>query len=123
MDNKNNVKYLTTTWLCRDHWPASQRVNGNRRDSIDIDARQDEQGKTGKARRKAGQPLTQPFDQYPFNQYHADNKNNLKCLTTKAINFWMAPFGRNRFHQDQDRNANSALLAQRLQVIFKLVVL
>ncbi|KAH7096015.1 P-loop containing nucleoside triphosphate hydrolase protein [Paraphoma chrysanthemicola] len=95
-------------WRCQ-HWPACLKHNGARPRSLE------------RRSKKVGElsvDTEPPFDENPYNMWHPDNMNRIKCCTTKAFRYYILP------HLSKNASDSSrAIAAFRVQIIIKMLFL
>lgn len=110
-------------WLCG-HFPAMLFYNADREESVDSKRRygptrrREDNMSADRSTSKRRQKADRPFLQNPFDLYHADNKNKLRCCTVAAFNYWLKP------HIGSLRSpGNHKKLSERIQIIFDILLL
>jgi hypothetical protein len=99
-------------WRCS-HWPACLKFNGNRPKSMERRARKKSSKKPG-----LSMDTEPPFDDNPYDLYHPENLNKLRCCSVKAFDYYIAR------HMSRNMKENDHLLVgQRVKVILEILFL
>ncbi|KAL1594626.1 hypothetical protein SLS60_010387 [Paraconiothyrium brasiliense] len=102
-------------WSCK-HWPAGLKYNGDRPASLE----RRKKVKKGSRKDKKGYSVTipPPFEENPYDLYHKQNHNKLKCCTTVAFRYYVAPHV-----QKKGDNRSEKIGSARVKVILDILVL
>lgn len=111
---------LAAGWRCG-HWPALLKINGPRPQSLDRKPKRKRRSQTSAditSARSTPTPSEPPFEENPYDYYHPDNENSIRCCTTRAFRYWVKPHLSAKM-VDQDRE----LVSRRVKLILDQLVL
>ncbi|GAB7366898.1 hypothetical protein MBLNU230_g1259t1 [Neophaeotheca triangularis] len=111
--------------LCQ-HFPSCKRRNLKRRPSMAHEERFDTNMRRFRnytdEEKKADGATSPPFKANPYNLYNALSKDQVKCLTRAAFNYWISPHI--AFNADNDdHHGDTEKAAQRVKMIFQTLML
>ncbi|KAJ8107024.1 hypothetical protein OPT61_g9149 [Boeremia exigua] len=80
------------------HWPALLKINQDRPQRLERKARRKRRSaslstaqSSAAARVDTASPTDRPFSENPYDMYHPNNANSIRCCTTKAFRYWVKP--------------------------------
>ena len=103
---------VQTGWRCS-HWPACLKHNTNRAQSMERKLR-----KANSKPSLLSADTEPPFEENPYDEYHPDNLNKLRCCTTRAFRWYITPH-LSKVMQQSDLK----IVGQRVKVILDILFL
>ncbi|KAI4614180.1 hypothetical protein J4E80_006871 [Alternaria sp. BMP 0032] len=112
LDAQQITESIEDGWQCS-HWPALIRYNGDRPPSLERKDRKKIDGKI------IVRDVPAPFKENPYDLYHPQNLNNIKCCSTTAFRHYIARHVTKTQMEDVDRR----IVAERIKIILDMLVL
>jgi hypothetical protein len=119
-DEEEVLKKKERGWLCK-HWPAGLTHNSGRSKSMERRRpRKDKAKMSSKDPDAVSTDIAPPFEPNPYDTFHFDNHNRMRCCTAKAYEYWV---GSSLTLQELGSTPDEQIVSSRVKTVLRFLVL